>query len=100
MTMDSTTDLLELVEMADMYTSKCTRQEEKFDYYRRNGIAWSWQDCEAAWQLLRELPYSWALHDAWRKHGARGVDMWRATPNVYETDEYWAKEAKREVVKR
>jgi hypothetical protein len=83
------TDLLELVEMADMYMSKCTRQEEKFDYYRRNGIAWRWEDCEVAWQLLSELPYSWALHDAWRRHGARGIAMWQDEPNVYNLPSYW-----------
>jgi hypothetical protein len=89
-----TDDLLELVEMADIYTSKCTRQEEKFEYYRRNGIAWSWQDCEAAWQLLCELPNSWALHDAWRRHGARGVEMWQAEPNVYNLPAYWERDTR------
>lgn len=82
-------ELLELIEMADVYANKCTRQKEKFDYYRRNGVAWTWGDCEAAHALLRELPYSWALMDAWRRHGARGVALWRETPNVYETVEYW-----------
>ena len=86
-------ELLELLEMADMYANKCTRQEEKFDYYRRNGITWRWRDCEAAWELVRGLDHWWALMDAWRRHGAAGIALWEATPNVYETEAYWNKEA-------
>ena len=71
-----TEELVRLLEMADMYASKCTRQQEKFSYYRRNGIDWRWEDCEAAWQLLAELPDKWQLLSAWRQHGAAGVAAW------------------------
>lgn len=42
----------ELIDMVDMYTNICTRQEEKFDFWRRNGCPWTWQDCEAAFELM------------------------------------------------
>lgn len=62
--------VLDLVEMYDMYAMKCTRQEEKFDYYRRNGIPWTWEDCEAAAVLLFNVYGSarWSLWDAWRRY--------------------------------
>ncbi len=63
---------LELVEMADMYASKCTRQEEKFSYYQRNGIKWRWEDCIAAYDLIRELPNYWDIVQDWR----RGNRQW------------------------
>jgi len=59
--------IIELLEMADMYVSKCTRQEEKFDYYKRNGIPWIWDDCIAAYRLVRELPNNEELYYEWRK---------------------------------
>lgn len=60
----------DLIEMADMYVNKCTRQEEKFDYARRQGITWTWAECEAAYALLVEqhTPYGeWRMVDAWRR---------------------------------
>lgn len=47
-------DMHTLLCMADLYAHKCTQQYEKFDYYRRNGVTWSWYDCEAAYQLCTE----------------------------------------------
>lgn len=44
----------ELIDMVDMYTNICTRQEEKFDFWRRNGCPWSWQDCIAAFELMMQ----------------------------------------------
>lgn len=57
----------ELIELADMYVSKCTRQEEKFMDFQRRGCAWRWEDCEAAYDLLRERADGWNLWDAWRR---------------------------------
>lgn len=44
----------ELIDMVDMFTNICTRQEEKFDFWRRNGCPWLWQDLEAAFDLFIE----------------------------------------------
>lgn len=45
---------IELVDMADMYANTCTRQEEKFTSWIRWGCPWRWEDCEAAYDLIRE----------------------------------------------
>jgi hypothetical protein len=63
-------DILEYIEMADMYANKCTRQEEKFDYFRRTGIPWRWCDCEAAFALLGETLTTggrWAIMQDWKR---------------------------------
>lgn len=61
-------DVLALVEMADMYVNKCTRQEEKFLHYRdAYAIPWRWVDCEAAHALLLERKDYWRVMEAWRK---------------------------------
>lgn len=44
----------ELIDMADMYAGVCTRQEEKFQFWRGEGCPWRWEDCEAAFDLLIE----------------------------------------------
>lgn len=44
----------ELIDMADMYASSCTRQEEKFTTWQRWGCPWRWSDCDAAFSLCME----------------------------------------------
>lgn len=66
-TIVSTDEVLNLVELADLYASKCSKQEEKFDYYLRNGLDVRWVDCEAAYDLIRELSHYWFIVEAWRK---------------------------------
>lgn len=60
-------NLEELVAMADMYASTCTRQEEKYQDIKRHGYTWEWVDCIAAYDLIRELPNYWQLVQQWRK---------------------------------
>lgn len=60
-------DLQELLAMADMFASSCTRQYEKYQDFQRHGYTWRWEDCEAAFGLVRELPDYWPLVEAWRK---------------------------------
>lgn len=60
-------DLQELIAMADMYASSCTRQEEKYASFQQYGYAWRWEDCEAAYDLVRALPDYWTLVEAWQK---------------------------------
>lgn len=57
----------ELIAMADMYASSCTRQQEKYTSFQRLGYTWRWEDCEAAFALIRELPDYWDRLEAWRK---------------------------------
>jgi hypothetical protein len=65
-TMDEYT--LNLFRMAHMYGSTCTSQEEKFEHYRMAGIDFTWQDAEAAFDLLRsEYPYASVVHYELRK---------------------------------
>jgi hypothetical protein len=63
-------NIFALLELADMYANKCTKQEEKFDYFRRNGCVWRWVDCEAAYDLLREVYGQECafMMSAWRKN--------------------------------
>lgn len=61
-------DLNELIAMADMYSSSCTRQEEKYESFQgMHGYTWRWADCVAAYDLIRELPDYWDLVEAWRR---------------------------------
>ena len=63
-------DMMDMIHMADLYTNKCTRQQEKFEYYQRNGITWRWEDCQAAFELLREHYgdyWLWQLMQDWRR---------------------------------
>jgi hypothetical protein len=60
-------DLQELLAQADMYASTCTGQEEKYQDWLRRGYTWRWEDCVAAFQLVREMPNWWELVEAWRK---------------------------------
>lgn len=80
-------ELTELIHMADVYANKCTRQYEKFDHYKRSGIPWSWEDCEAAYELVRELPNYWGLMTAYRRYGDRGVQMVQEGVNIWEAIE-------------
>lgn len=66
----------DLLEAADLYVNKCTRQYEKFDYYRRNGAPYTWADCEAAYAMLREVPGYWQMMDDWRRRGVYPADDW------------------------
>jgi hypothetical protein len=63
-------DIQELLAMADMYASTCTRQEEKYQDWLRRGYTWRWEDCEAALNLLKEqfgtIEYS-RMARAWRE---------------------------------
>lgn len=44
----------ELFAMAYMFASVCTRQEEKFSFYKNwTPCPWRWCDCEAAYELIR-----------------------------------------------
>jgi hypothetical protein len=56
----------QLIAMADMYASSCTRQQEKYESFQRRGYTWRWEDCEAAYDLIRELPDYWTLVEDWR----------------------------------
>lgn len=61
-------DLAELIAMADMYASTCTRQEEKYKGFAgKHGYTWRWEDCIAAYDLIRALPDYWERVEAWRK---------------------------------
>ena len=83
-------DLIPLLEMSYMYGSTCTQQEEKF--IGRDITAYTWDDAQAANQLISEIPDAWVLRDAWRKLGARGVELWRTHGrNIYELEEYWGR---------
>lgn len=53
--------------MADMYASTCTQQEEKYADFQRRGYTWRWEDCRAAFDLVRELPNYWELVENWRR---------------------------------
>ncbi len=57
----------DLIAMADMYASSCTRQQEKYQSFQRKGYTWRWDDCEAAYDLIRELPGYYELVEEWRK---------------------------------
>jgi hypothetical protein len=57
----------ELIAMADMYASSCTRQQEKYEGFQHKGYTWRWEDCEAAYDLIREVPNHWELVEAWRE---------------------------------
>lgn len=61
-------DVRDLIEMADFYVNKCTRQEEKaLHYIKTYAVPWRWVDCEAAYGLLCERPDYWELMTAWRR---------------------------------
>lgn len=59
--------LIELIWKSDMYANKCTKQQEKFNYYQRNGIEWTWEECIAAHQILKETGEYWLIMEAWRR---------------------------------
>jgi hypothetical protein len=60
-------DILELLPLADMYANICTRQEEKFIEYRRQGkVSYSWEDCIAAYDLLKDLSGYWEFFALWK----------------------------------
>lgn len=60
-------DLQQLLAMADMFASTCSRQQEKYQAFQLQGYTWRWEDCEAAYDLVRELPDYWSLVEAWRR---------------------------------
>lgn len=47
-------DLNELFAMAHMYAHTCTRQYEKYQGFQNKGYTWNWDDCIAAFNLLKE----------------------------------------------
>jgi hypothetical protein len=63
--------VFDLLCMADMYAHKCTKQQEKFDYYQRHVTPWRWEDCQAAFELLRETGRYFELRRAWINGEAR-----------------------------
>lgn len=65
-TTDLDADLSELIAMADMFASTCTRQEEKYQSMLQRGYTWRWEDCKAAYELIRERADWYALMEAWR----------------------------------
>jgi hypothetical protein len=69
----------DLLIKCDLYGFKCTKQEEKFDYYRRNGVTDTWADCEAAWDLVNERPDAYILINNYRKYRSYPADDWTGT---------------------
>lgn len=70
---------IELFLMAQFYGSTCTQQEEKFiAITQRTGCDWTWEDCEAASQLLLEKyqSYYYVIKDALRKSGTFEGEYW------------------------
>lgn len=59
-------DTDELIAMANMFVSTCTKQEEKYTTFRATR-GWRWCDLEAAYDLVRGLPNYWELIEAYRK---------------------------------
>lgn len=64
-------DEQELIDMADMYASTCTRQEEKFTTWQRWGCPWRWLDCDAAFSLCMERADRGALPERALRRRAR-----------------------------
>lgn len=60
-------ELDEFIAMADMYASTCTGQYEKYMDFQLKGYTWAWKDCEAAFQLIKELPDWWEIVKAWQR---------------------------------
>lgn len=57
----------DLLHMADMYAHECTKQEEKFRWWQSNGCDYRWQDCQAAYELLKETGQYFELRQQWLK---------------------------------
>jgi len=67
----------EMIQMAYVYANLCTQQEEKYGY--RNGdhmgwgarscynLPWEWDDCEAAWELMKETTTGIERYELLRK---------------------------------
>lgn len=60
-------ELDELIGMAHMWAITCSRQYEKYIGFQYKGYTWAWEDCEAAYWLIIELPNWFELVDKWQK---------------------------------